>query len=86
MKICKFITLLLMNCVVYGQKINEKLKEQNRCKTCKQQKCYLNKTSKPSYMSYKRFDNDLVAIRKNINDWQTCIQWNLYLVNKVLIK
>ena len=45
-------------------KKNRKLKEQNQCKTCKQQKYYLKWTSKLSYMLHKIFDNELVAIRK----------------------
>ena len=44
---------------------NGKLKKQNRCKTCEQQKRLYKWTSKPSYMSRKTFDNDLVAIYKN---------------------
>ena len=42
-----------------------KLKKQNQCKTCKQQKILFKWTSKPSYLSHKIFKNDLVAIRKN---------------------
>ena len=50
-----------MTNVVYGK--TEKLKKQNWCKTCEQQKkYYLKWTSKPRYMSYKTFENDLVAI------------------------
>ena len=40
-------------------------KKKNRCKTHEQQKNYLKWTSKPSYMSHKIFDNDLVAIPKS---------------------
>ena len=43
------------------EKSNGELKKKNRCNTCEQQKW----TSKPSYMSHKIFENDLVAIRKN---------------------
>ena len=40
---------------------NGKLKKQSRCKTWKQQKI----VKQTSRMSYKTFDNDLVATRKN---------------------
>ena len=43
------------------EKSNGELKKKNRCNTCEQQKW----TSKPSYMSHKIFENDLVAISKN---------------------
>ena len=43
------------------EKSNGELKKKNRCNTCEQQKW----TSKPSYLSHKIFENDLVAIRKN---------------------
>ena len=44
-------------------------------------KDYLKRTSKPSYMSRKIFDNNLVAIRKSkpaikLNK-QTCLHWNV---------
>ena len=45
---------------------NGKLKKQNRGKTSKQRTIlYLKSTSKPSYMSRKIFDNNLIAIRKS---------------------
>ena len=53
-----------MNNAVYG-KNNGKIKKQNRCKTCKQQKRLLKWSSKPSYVSQKIFGNDLVEISKN---------------------
>ena len=42
-------------------KYNGKLKEKNQCQTFEQQK-RLKWTSKPSYMSHKLFENDLVVI------------------------
>ena len=44
---------------------NGKLKKQNRCKTCEQQKRLYKMDIQASYMSRKTFDNDLVAIYKN---------------------
>ena len=53
----------------YIRKNNGKLEKQNRCKTLKQQKrqifFYLKWASKSSYMTHKKFDNDLVAISKS---------------------
>ena len=46
-------------------KSNKKHKEQNQCKTCSNKKDYLKWGFKPSYMSHKTLDNDLVAIRNN---------------------
>ena len=54
----------LMNNAVYG-KTMESLRNRTDVKLVRKKKDYLNWTSKPSYMSHKIFDNDLVAIRKN---------------------
>ena len=54
----------LMNNVVYG-KTMENLRNRIDVKLVSNKKDYLKWTSKPSYMSHKIFDNDLVAIRKN---------------------
>ena len=48
--------------------------------THKLQKNYLKSTSKPSYMSQKIFDNDLVAISKSkliLNFNKAC--WDVYI-------
>ena len=55
----------LMNIALYGRTM-ENLINTIDVKTCKQQKGYLKWTSKPSHMSHRIFDNDLVLIRKNI--------------------
>ena len=54
----------LMNNVVYS-KMMENLRNKDRCKASKQWKDYLKCTLKPSYMSHKIFDNNLVAIPKS---------------------
>ena len=54
----------LMNNAVYG-KTMESLRNRTDVKLVRKKKDYLNWTSKPSYMSHKIFDNDLVAVRKN---------------------
>ena len=56
--ICK-----LMNNKIYG-KAMENLRNRIYVKLVKNKKDYLKCTSKPSYMSHKIFDNNLVAIRK----------------------
>ena len=54
-----------MNNAVYG-KTMEKLRKRTDVKLAKNEKdLYLKWTSKPSYMSQKIFDNDLVAIHKS---------------------
>ena len=53
-----------MNNAVYG-KTMENLRNRIDVKLVSNKKDYLKWTSKPSYMSHKIFDNDLVAIRKN---------------------
>ena len=55
----------LMNNAVYG-KSKEKLRSRMDVKLVSNKKEYLKWVSKPSYMSHKIFDNELVAIRKNI--------------------
>ena len=54
----------LMNNGVYG-KTMEKLTNRIDVKFVSNKKDYLKRTLKPSYMSHKIFDNDLVATRKN---------------------
>ena len=53
-----------MNNAVY-RKGMESLRNRIDVKLVKTKNDYLNWTSKPSYISHKTFDNDLVAIRKN---------------------
>ena len=54
-----------MNNAVYGKKI-ENLRNRVNVKLVSNKKDYLKWTSKSSYMSYKMFDNDLIAKRRNI--------------------
>ena len=54
----------LMNNVVYGKSM-ENLRSRIDIKLLSNKKDYLKWTSKPSYLSHKMFDSDLVAIRKN---------------------
>ena len=54
----------LMNTAVYG-KTMESLRNRIDIKLVSNKKDYLKWTSKPSYMSHKTIDNDLVEIRKN---------------------
>ena len=56
----------LMNNVVY-EKTMENLKSRINVKLVNNEKDYLKCTSKPSYMSHKIFDNNLVATRKSKN-------------------
>ena len=53
-----------MNNAVYG-KAMESLRKMIDVKLVSNRKNYLKWISKPSYMSHKIFDNNLVAIRKN---------------------
>ena len=52
-----------MNNAIYG-KARENLRNRINVKLVKNKKDYLKCTSKPSYMSHKIFDNNLVAILK----------------------
>ena len=52
-----------MNNVTYG-KTMESLRNRINAKLANNEKFYLRCTSKPSYMSYKIFGNNLVAIRR----------------------
>ena len=52
-----------MNNYVYG-KTMENLRSRINVKLVSSKKDYLKWTFKPSYMSHKIFDNDLVAIQK----------------------
>ena len=54
----------LINNVVYG-KTMENLRNRIVVKLVSNKKGYLKWTSKPSYMSHKTLDNDIVAIHKN---------------------
>ena len=54
----------LLNNAIYG-KTTENLKNRIDVKVVNNEKDYLKCTSKPSYMSHKIFDNNLVAIRKS---------------------
>ena len=54
----------LMNNAVYG-KTMENLRNIIYVKLVSNKKDYIKWTSKPSYISHKTFDNDLVAVRKN---------------------
>ena len=53
-----------MNNVVYG-KAMENLREKTDTRLVSNEKYYLKRTLKPSYMSHKIFDKNLVAICKN---------------------
>ena len=53
-----------MNDAIYG-KATENLRNRIELKLINNKKDGLKWTSKPSYMSQKIFDNDLVAIRKS---------------------
>ena len=53
----------LMKNAVYG-KTMEKLRNRIDLKLASNKKAYLKSTSKPSYMSHKIYNNDLVPIRK----------------------
>ena len=54
----------LMNNAVYGKKMGN-LRHRIDVKLVSNKKDYLKWTSKPNFMSYKIFDNDLLAIRKS---------------------
>ena len=54
----------LMNNAIYG-KTMENLRNRINAKLVNNEKYYLKCTSKPSYMSHKIFNNNLVAIRKS---------------------
>ena len=53
-----------MNNAIYG-KTMDNLKNRIDIKLLKNEKDYLKCTSKPSYMSHKIFDNNLVVIHKS---------------------
>ena len=61
----------------------ENLRNRINVKLVSNKKDYLKWTSKPSYMSHKMLDNDLVAIRKNkvtlTPNKQTSIHWNVHI-------
>ena len=54
----------LMNNAVYGKKLKN-VRNSIDVNFVNSEKGYLNWTSKPSYMSQKIFDNDLIAIQKS---------------------
>ena len=65
----------LMNNAIYGKqwKIQE-------IKLVKNKNYYLKCTSKPSYVSHKEFDNNLVAIQISyINTKEAYIHWNVHI-------
>ena len=53
----------LIKSAVYGKRM-ENLRNRINVKFVSNEKDYLKWTSKPSYISHKIFDNDLVAVRK----------------------
>ena len=53
-----------MNYVMYG-KTQENLRNRINVRLANNKKDYLKRTSKPSYIPQKIFDNDLVTIRKS---------------------
>ena len=53
-----------MDNAIYG-KTMENLRNWIDVKLVNNKKCYLKCTSRPSYLSHKIFDNNLVAIRKS---------------------
>ena len=58
-----------MNNAIYG-KTMDNLKNRIDIKLPKNEKDYLKCTSKPSYMSHKIFDNNLVVIHKSKLAWK----------------
>ena len=69
-----------MNNTVYG-KTTENIRNRIDVKLGSKEKDYLKGTSKPSYMSQKVFDTDLVAIRKDTQSYnelesaQSCVSY-----------
>ena len=64
----------LINNAIYGKTMKNSLNRIN-VKLTSNKRDYLKWTPKPSYMSHKLFDNDLVAIRKNkVNQRLTNLQ------------
>ena len=66
----------MINNGVYG-KTMEKLRNRIEVRLVRIKQDYLRWTSKPSYMSHKTFDNELVAIRKN--KVKNRIHWNVHI-------
>ena len=65
--------------MLYVEKSNGKLKSRINVKLGSIKKYYLQWTSKPSYMSHKIFDNDLVLMRKRKVPLTVITNhWNLY--------
>ena len=77
-----------MNNAVYG-KTMENVRNRIDVKLVSNKRDYLKWTSKPSYMSHKIFDNELVAIHKNqetlMLNKPTCIGMCILELSKVLI-
>ena len=69
-----------MNNAIYG-KIMENLRNRIDVKLVSNKRGYLKWTSKPSYISHKIFDNELVAICKNkvILTLNTITHWNVHI-------
>ena len=57
--------VVLINEQCYIRKNNRQLEKQNQCKGSKPRKRLFKYTSKPSYMSHKIFDNNLVSMQKS---------------------
>ena len=66
----------LMNTAIHG-KAMEKLRNKIDVKLVNNERDYLKCTSKPSYMSHKTFENNLVAIRKS--KLALSIHWNVHI-------
>ena len=76
-----------MNNVIYVKSM-ENLRKRIDVKLVSNEKNYLKCTSKPSYMSHKIFDNNLVALRKskvslklNKPAYTGCVFWNWVKIN-----
>ena len=77
----------LMNNDIHG-KAMENLRNRIDVKPLNNKKDYLKCTSKPSYMSHKKFDNNLAAIHKSKLAWKlnklACIELRILKLREVL--
>ena len=77
----------LMNNDIHG-KAMENLRNRIDVKLLNNKKDYLKCTSKPSYMSHKKFNNNLAAIRKSKLAWKlntlACIELQILKLREVL--
>ena len=75
-----------MNNDIHG-KAMENLRNRIDVKLLNNKKHYLKCTSKPSYMSHKKFDNNLAAIRKSKLAWKlnklACIELRILKLREV---